>query len=377
MAYSPATQNPYELWTTHKLLGVFRDSRPEDWAFADLFPNVLLSTDEWIDFEKLPVRSRTMAQFVKPMGRGHGVFTDKVTGFRFKPANIVVEDAVDPLRPLSLQPGIDPSMLHADLNRLSPMQRLSLIKAAMVAEFQDAVRRRWEWMRCRAIADGQVTLNYLDGDSVTVDFQRAAGHTITLTSGNRWGDSGVSIFDFFQSVIDTMTDADFGAMPTKVIMGGNAAKIMRKDAEVLQHMDVNIRGAVITVDRGPVAGGGERGNGKVWKFGELMIGGASGRSIELWQNDETYDVKNATTGAITKTRYIGASDVIFMGSAESIMGYSCFGMIVDKDAQYQAIPMFPKNFETGERTKVENISIESAPLFVPINPNATLKATVA
>lgn len=51
-------------------------------------------------------------------------------------------------------------------------------------------------------------------------------------------------------------------------------------------------------------------------------------------------------------------------------------MIVDKDAGYQALPLFPKNFETGERVKVENVSVESAPLFVPINPNATYKATV-
>jgi len=369
--------NPYELWTTRKLLGVFRDTRPEDWAFADYFPNVFLSTDEWIDFEKLPVRSRQLAPLVKPGGRGHGVFTDKVKGYRFKPANSVVEDAVDPLRPLTMQPGMDASMLHPEMNKLSPMQRLQLIKAAMVAEFQDAMRRRWEWMRCRAISDGAVTLNYVDGQSVTVDFQRDAGNTITLTSGNRWGDSGVSIFDFFQLVIDTMTNADFGGMPVRAEMGGNAAKILRKDAEILEHMDVNIRGAVITVDRGPVTGPGARGNGKRFKFGEMQIGGASGASIELWQNDETYDVKNTTTGALTKTRYIGTSDVIFTSTVDAIQGYSCFGMIVDKDAGYEAIPMFPKNFETGTRTKVENISIESAPLFVPINPNATLKATVA
>ena len=363
-----ATQNPYELWTTHTLLGVFRDTRPEDWYFGQFFTNGMRSTDEWIDFEKLPVRSRSLANFVKPLGRGTGRFKDKVQGYRFKPANIVEEDAVDPLRPLTFQPGIDASMLHP--GNLTPMQRISLIKMEMMSEMQLAVRRRWEWMKAKAIIDGKVTITYLDGTSVLVDFQRASGHTATLTSGNRWGDSGISILDSIQSIVDTMSNAEFGGMPTRITMGGTVAGIVRKDAEIIAHLDKNIAGATVVVDRGIVAGGGARGNGKVYKFGEILVGGASGQRIELWVNNETY-----TDLAGNQTRYLGLNEVIFTSTPEAINGYECFGMIVDKDAGYQAIPMFPKNFETGERVKVENLSVESAPLFVPINPNATYKLT--
>lgn len=369
-----ATQNPYELWSTRKLLGVFRDSKPEDWYFGQFFNYLHLDDSEWIDFEKLPIRSRQLAPLVQPLGRGHGVFTDQSTGYRFKPANIVVEDAVDPLRPLSPQPGIDPSMLDTEmLRKISPMQRLQLIKVAMMNEMLEAVRRRWEWMKARAIIDGQVTLTYLDGTSVLVNFQRAAGHTQTLASGSRWGDSGVSIVDSIQTIFDTMAQADFGGAPMRITMGGDVAKVVRKDTEFLSHMDKFVDGGSIRVDRGLV--GGANGNGKIYKFGEMAVGGASGQKIELWVNNETYDVKNLTTGAITKTRYLGANEVVFTGSADAIMGYNCFGMIVDKDAEYKAIPIFPKNFETGDRIKVENLSAESAPLFVPINPNATYKLT--
>jgi hypothetical protein len=356
--------NPYELWQTRQLLGVFRDSKPETFYFGRLFPNQMLSDSEWIDFEKLPVRSRKLAPFVKPLGRGHGVFTDKVDGYRFKPANVVVEDSVDPLRPLTMQPGIDPSMLDVR-QRLSPMQRLSLIKAQMLREMQLAVERRWEWMRARAIIDGKVTCVYKDGASVLVDFKRDAGHTETLTSGNYWGDTGVSILDHVKTIMDTMVDADFGGLPTRITMGGGVATVVRKDAEILDHLDVNKRGGVHTVDRGIAP------SDKIFKFGELFIGGASGHVIELWVNNETYTADNGT-----QTRYLGNNEIIVESSPEAINGYECFGQIVDKDAQYQAIPMFPKNFETGERVKVENLSVESAPLFVPINPNATYKATV-
>lgn len=355
--------NPYELWQTRRLLGVFRDSKPETWYFGRLFTSQMRSEDEWIDFEKLPIRSRKLAPFVKPLGRGHGVFTDKVNGYRFKPANVVVEDAIDPFRPLTMQPGIDRSMLHP--MDLSPMQRLQLIKAQMLHEMQLAVERRWEWMRARAIIDGEVTCVYKDGTSVLVDFQRAAGHTETLGAGNRWGDAGISILDHVKSIMDTMVDAEFGGLPSRITMGGAVSTVVRKNAEILDHLDVNTKGGVHSVDRGIAP------SDKIYKFGELFVGGASGHVIELWVNNETYTADNGT-----QTRYLGNNEIIVEASAAAINGYECFGRIVDKDAQYAALPMFPKNFETGERVKVENLSVESAPLFVPINPNATYKATV-
>lgn len=353
--------NPYELWQTRKLLGIFRDQKPEDWYFGMFFTKQMRSEDEWIDFEKLPIRSRELAPFVKPMGRGHGVFTDKSTGFRFKPANIVVEDSVDPLRGLTYQPGIGESLYSP--SRLTPMQRIELIKMEMMNEMLLAVQRRWEWMKAKAIIDGKVTVAYKDGTSVLVDFQRAAGHTVTLTSGNRWGDSGVSILDSIKSTMDTMNDAAFGGVPVRLTMGNTVAGVVAKNQEILDHMDVNVKGGVHVIDRGIAP------SAKIYKFGELTVGGNSGQKIELWVNNETYGVNG------TQTRYVKSNEVVFTSTAEAINGYECFGMIVDKDAEYQAIPIFPKNFETGERVKVENLSAESAPLFVPINPNATSQLT--
>lgn len=357
-----ATANPYELWATRTLLGVFRDTRPEDWYFGQFFRNQMRSTDEWIDFEKLPLRNRQLAPFVKPLGRGHGLFTDKVQGYRFKPANVVLEDSVDPLRPLTFQPGIDASMLHP--GNLTPMQRLALIKMAMFGDFQAAIERRWEWMKAKAIIDGKVTVVYKDGTSVLVDFQRASGHTETLTSGNRFGDSGVSVMSKVQSIIDTMLAAAFGGMPTRITMGGGVAAVIRNDAEFLKHFDTPERpGGTLKMDRGLVAGAG---GGKVFKFGELMVGGSSGQVIELWVNNETFMADDGT-----ETRYLGNHQMVFTSTPDAINGFECFGRIVDRDAEYQALPIFPKNFVTGERVKVENVSAESAPLMVPINPNAT------
>lgn len=362
-----AAANPYELWSTRKSLGVFRDTRAENWYFGQFFTKQMRSTDEWIDFEKLPIRSRKLAPFVKPGGRGHGLFSDKVQGYRFKPANLVVEDSVDPLRPLTFQPGIDQSAF--DMNKLSPMQRRELIKAEMMAEMRIGVERRWEWMKAKAIIDGAVTCTYRDGTVAVVDFQRASGHTQVLTSTNRWGDSGVSILGGIQTIFDTVNNAQFGGTISRITVGNSVVPVIRADTEIAAHMDLTKRGASVTVDRG-VIGGGPNG-GKVYKFGELSVGGgASGQQIEIWVNNETYDADDGTS-----TRYLGSADVLFTCDPSAVNGYECFGMIVDPDAEYQAIPAFPKNFVTGERVKTENLSVESAPLFVPINPNTTYKLT--
>lgn len=362
-----ATQQPYELWSTRKSLGVMRATKPENWYFQQFFTNELRSDTEYVDFEKLPIMKRKLAPFVLPLARGRGIWEDSQRSYRFKPAYSIVEETIDPLMPLSFQPGMGESIF--DMNKMTPMQRLDLIRASMLAEADKAVERRWEWMRARAIIDAGYTVVGPDYPAVTLSFGRDAGQTIVLGAGSRFGDSGVSIVSFFQTVVDLMNNAEFGGIPERATMGGAVATVLRADAEVLKHMDLFLAGGTIVVDRGLVAGA--PGGGKVYKFGEMRIGGASGAKIELWVNDETYIDDTGTT-----QRYLGSNQISFTASPDSIMGYQAFGRIIDADAEYQALPKFPKSFWVGDDTKVEHFSIKSSPLMVPINPNATATATV-
>ncbi len=362
-----AQNNPYELWSTRKSLGLMRDMKQETWYFGQFFTNTLLSTDEWIDFEKLPIMKRRLAPFVLPLGRGHGIWEDSQRSYRFKPAYSIVEDVIDPLMPLSFQAGLGQSAF--DQASITPMQRLELIRAAMLSAMDTAVERRWEWMCARAIIDGGYTVQGPNYPATTVAFGRDAGQTVVLGNGQRFGDSGVSIVSLIQTWMDTMNNAEFGGLPTRITMAGAVANVMRQDAEFLKHMDVNITGGTIRVDRGLVTGGAN--GGKVYKFGEMRVGGASGVTIELWVNDETY-----LDDAGVVQRYLAANQLVLTAEPAQIMGYKAFGRIIDRDAEYQAVPKFPKFYFTGDRVKTENLAITSAPLMVPINPNATFKATV-
>lgn len=356
--------NPYELWNTRRSLGVFRHVKPVNAYWRPMFSNQINSTDEYIDFEKLPLEGRKLAAFAMPMARGKSVYEDRATLTRFKPAYVKVEDEIDPLMPLTRRAGIDASVIEPET--ITPMQRLDLIRTAMTIQAVQAIERRWDWMASKAIIDGRVTISGENYPTTLVDFARVAGHTITLGGGARFGDSGVSIVDFFQAVMDTMNNAEFGAMPTRATMGSAVWAVVRKDAEFLDHMDTQIRGGNITVERGLVSAD------KIFKVGEMTVGGASGATIELWVNNETYT--DPDTGA--QTRFLGTKEIVFTGSPDSIMGYQCFGRIIDRKAKYEALPIFPSNWIKQGDPDVEYITHKSAPLMVPINPNATLKATV-
>lgn len=356
--------NPYELWQTHTLLGAMRPKKPENWYFSQFYSpsNTLLIEDEYIDLEKLPLEGRELAPFVQPLGRGHSVYVDSSTHSRFKPAYVIVEEDISPLDGLSIIAGIDPSIIDTG-RRLSVLERRAALKAMKAQAARKSVERRWEWLRAKSIIDGKVTIVYKDGTSVLVDFQRNSNFTETLTSGNRWGDSGISIMDHIQRVCDSMNNADFGGLPTRMTIGGDVWTVLRKDAEILANMDKYRAVGGVTMERGIVAGPD---GSKVFKVGDISIGGGSGATIEIYVNNETYS---------SGTRYLGAKEVVFTSTADAIRGFSCFGRIIDQDADYQATPIFPKNFTSGDDVKTEHMSFKSAPLFPVLAPDATYKIT--
>lgn len=360
-----ADSQNYELWETNDFLGVYRDIQSDPMYWTQWFQNETLSEDEYIDFEKMPIRNRTIAPFVLPLGRGKSVYSDQGTAYRFKPAYSKLEDRIDPLMPLTRRVGIDPNASQM-MPKLSPTQRLNLIRAAISQQHVDSINRLFNYMSAVALRDGKITLSGEGYPTTLVDFQRAANHTVSLASGSRFGESGVSALDFFQLVLERMTNAQFGGVPVRATMGGGVWTVLRKDPEFLKHMDLNYRGNNITIERGLTSGE------TVYKVGEMAIGGSSGATIELWVDNSTYN--DPVTGAVT--RYIGNHQLLFTGTAQAVNGFQAFGRIIDRAANWEPMRMFPKNWVSVGDVEVEYITHKTAPLFVPINPNATLLANV-
>lgn len=361
-----ADSQKYELWETNRFLGVWREVKPDPLYWTQWFQTEILSEDEYIDFERMPIQNRKLAPFVMPLARGKSVYDDSSRAYRFKPAYVKLEDRIDPLMPLTRRVGIDSNFSQPG-TRLSPAQRLTLIRAAMTSAHLNAYERTLNYMAAVALRDGQITLRGKDYPTTLVNFQRASNHTITLGAGSRFGDSDVSILDFFQLVIDRMTNAEFGAVPVRATMGGKVWGIMRKSPEILAYLDLQLRGASdVRVERSLVSGD------PVFKVGELLIGGGSGGTIELWVDNSTY--VDAETGVTT--RYIGNHQILFTGTAQAVGGIQAFGRIIDRAANWEPMRLFPKNWVSEGDLEVEYITHKGAPLLVPMNPNATLLANV-
>lgn len=341
----------YELWNTHTTLGVLKDTQPASTYWLDLcFPNGITFDDEYIDFEKIPSQGRKLAPFVAPLANGRPIYTEGSNVTRFKPAYIKPSDTVTPNRAFTKRPG---SLLSAQ--PLSPQQRYNAIKADIIQYHRTAIERTWEWLAAKAIIDGKVTIEGPDYPKTLVDFNRAAGHTITLGSGAKWGDSGVSIYDSLQSMIDLVHSAAFGGAITRITAGTDVWKVMRKDPEILAQLKLDVRGTNADLKTGLLA------------TGEVRFVGNIADGLPVYVYNDYYTVAGSATP------FMSAKDIVLTGPG--VQGYQCFGAIQDLNAGFQALPIFVRNYVPNEPA-IETILSQSAPLMVPLNPNCTLKATV-
>lgn len=340
------------IWDTRTLLDVYRELRPAPNYWLDLlFPNEMLFDSEYIEFEKIPRAGRKLAPFVVPMAQGRAIFEERSQAARFRPAYLKPSDPVSPMRALSRRPG---SLLAPGDSTMAA--RYEAIKSDILQYHRYAVERRWEWMAAQAALNGTVVVDGDDYPAVTVDFGRAAGHTITLGVGARWGDSGVSILDLIQTWADTMHAAAFGGAPTRITVGTSAWAVMRKDTEVVAEMSTQRRGTDVDVKTGLI------GTGEVRYVGNL------GGGIDVYVYNDYYESAGSAV-AIMDPR-----DVVLTGPA--VNGWRCFGAIMDVNAMFQAVPIYARNYVTTGDVAIEQIVTQSAPLMVPVNPNATLRARV-
>lgn len=342
----------YELWNTHTMLAVMQDTdQPQNYWLDLLFPNVITSTDEYIDLEKIPTNGRKLAPFVAPLAQGRPIYEEGSRLARFKPAYVKALDPVTPTRVVTKRPGT----LLSNVNT-SPAAKYNAIKADILAYHRLAVERLWEYMAAKSILEGEVRIEGDDMPARLIDFGRAAGHDITLGSGARWGDSGVSILDNIQTWVDTMQEAEFGGVPDRITVGTSVWQIMRKDEELLALMDLNTRGSNVILERG------------LTRPGEVRFVGNLGIGLDVYVYNDWYTI------AGTITRFMNAKDIVLTGP--NVQGYRCYGMIQDLHAAFNALPIFPRNFVPQNDPAIEHILTQSAPLMVPVNPNATFRARV-
>ena len=359
----------YELWDQHKFLGMIAEVVKRDSYFLNLmFGYEIRSDDEFIDFEKIPAIGRVVAPYVMPMAEGRPVFELSSRVGRFKPAYSKVKDVIDPRMGLRKVAGSGEAMFNPA--SLTIMERRELIRAMMNQQHIESLETLWELQAAHAVIFGAHTVSGVDYPTQLLNFGRAANLTVVKGAGQYWGDAGVSIWADIQAGVDAMTDAEFGAMPTRLTMSRAVWSIVQKDVEILKHMDTNIAGGAATIFRGITAAAPD--DAKSYKVGELRVGGASGAVIELWVNYEKYQ---PTRGA-AEVLFLPSNMVVLSGSKTAYQGHRCFGAIIDPKHEYAAMPISGRNWSEDGDPAVEYMLHQSSPIHVPVNPNATMSLKV-
>jgi hypothetical protein len=339
------------------LLGVFWADDymqpPENYWLSTFFNSEVTFTTEEVDFSKIS-DIRKMAPLVVPTAQGVPIYTAAERLTTVAPAYIKLKDPVSATRMVRRAAGL--GELGRNRRVLTPAERYNAIVADVVKQHRFAVERRWEWMASKAIIDGQITLKDDRYPERIVNFGRSSANTIALGAGAKWGDAGVSILDSISSMRKIVRDAKFGGVTNRLTIGSDVWEVMRKDEEIREFLNINFKsGTNINLKLGPLEGLNVEYVGKI-------------ESLDIYVYSDYYQNPDGSV-----VPYMSPKDIVL--SAPSVNGVRCFGAIQDLKANLQALPVFVKMGEEFDPSATQ-ILTQSAPLMVPVNPNATLKATV-
>lgn len=344
----------HQIYDTATLYGVFREFEPvPDYWLSLAFGSQVNFDDEYIDFSKID-DTRKLAPLVAPTTQGRPIYDEAERVFRVKPAYVKPKDVVSGAGMLRRKAGLGELLLPS---ALSPKQRYDATVAEIMRQHRTAIERRWEWLAAKAVLDGKVTLSGEAYPETVVDFERDAGHTITKGVGSRWGDAGVSIIKDIEDWAQTMRDARFGGAPNRLTVGTKVWDVMRSDAEIKDLLKTDMRNTSGTsFDLGPREG-----------LEVEFVGRLNNRLDVVVYRDYYHD----ESGNVVS--FMDDRDVVLTGP--SIRGVRCFGAIQDIQAAFAPTPVFPKMWESNDPSGTI-IMTQSAPLMVPVNPNASLRARV-
>lgn len=317
------------------------------------FGQVQTEDSEEIHFDIDKSKPR-LAPFVSPLVAGKVVANEGFSTQSFKPAYVKDKRRFDPNAPFKRTIG------EKIGGTLTPMQRREAALNKALRNQLDNLSRREEVMASEALRTGKITVAGEDYPTVVVDFQRDAALTVSLTSGNKWNDSGVNVLDDLEDWASTVQDKS-GAAARTVILDPKAWRLFKSNAEVEKLLDIRRVGGDPNLSLGPVAFG--QANEKARYVGTI------GDFSFVVYNDVYVDDAGATQKVLP-------DNTVILGSRMQLEGTRCYGAIHDEKANFSAQRYFTKSW-LEEDPAIRWLLMQSAPLVVPYRPNASFCATVA
>lgn len=303
-----------------------------------------------------------LAPFVSPLVEGKVL---PMLGYQtkyFKPAYIKPKTPINPYAVLSRQMGEKPG------GSLSPLQREQAIVARTLDDHLGRIARRMELMAIDALIDGKVTVTGEGYDAVEVDFGRAGGHSVTITEGSQWDDTGISPVSDLDARNQTVATAT-GVAPDFAVMDPKAWALYEADEKLAKRRDITLAGNNTTVNVGmtqpPVKGA-------------ILKASLDGGAFKIYVYQQVY--KHPTTGTVTN---MIPDYSVFIGTSDNrCQGTRYFGTILDPELDYASglytdpasglpIEFAPKTWTTQDPAQ-RLVMTQCAPLTALTRPNATM-----
>lgn len=352
---------PVNLYNTQTLITIQqRFADLPDGFWRRLYTRVVTSDAEEIMFDVLDTPSRKLAPFVAPNVQGRVMRGEGFSTRVFSPAYVKPKHVVEPSKALRRTFG------EAIGGSLSQNQRFDLHVAQNLRLERESIERRWDWMAAMATIYAEITIVGQDYPTVTVDFNRDASLTETLSGGARWdqttsdplGDLQTKVTAAFNLGMAPITDLVFGTDAWSAFITGHD--------DVLDLLDATRRGSTSDFSR--------TGLNQVGSNSQFMgsISSTQGGTFNMYRYSNWFTEVDEETGEQSTGYYLDSRDVCGYGPA--LDGVACFGAIQDR-ASLQPATMFPKMWENNDPSVVYTMT-QSAPLFVPGNPNNSFRLRV-
>lgn len=343
-----------ELYGTVTLIGVQRRQQVDNLYWLDTYANSQINFEtEEVAWERVNPK-RKLAPFVSPRMQGRVMRREGSTSETLRPAYLKPKHEVNPFQARARRVGEQIG------GNLTLEQRYNAIIAENLAEEQNMIRRRWDEMTGKAIADGKYIVQSPDGDypEVEVDFRRDPLLDLTLVGTARWGEADADpLADI--NLMRRRVYAAGGGRIDRLNFGLDAFDLFFQDEKVQALLKPDlIRGeaSVLSSLSSPDANVEYRGT----------LQGANGQGrVDVYTYAGTYHDYDGNEVAI-----MDSFDVV--GTGPLLQMTRCFGAIMDKRAQLRALDLFPKIWDQEDPSQTFTMT-QSAPLMAPGEPNASFR----
>ena len=338
-------------YSTTTLLGVqTRVIQPFSF-WLQFFTQTLNFDTETISFEKVQINNRGLAPFVAPNVQAAYNRLDGYDAAQFKPGYIKEKDVVDINMPFFRQAGETPVS-----GSLSPNQRRAAIIAKLTQDHVTRIHNRFEWMASQAIQHAAIEISGERYTKSVLSFGRDPNLTLTTDWTEGKGGNGFNDIKRMRVLSNRLCGSEIRIN----IFGADAWDAFYKlhKEELKDLLDTRYRGSDTNITK--LIDGFDG----IEYVGDIVGLNGAGR-IKVFINTMVYtDEKGATQYFQDQGSVVGIDPNAFSG-------VRCFGAIRDGRADYKSMEIFPKNWVNGEDPYEELIMHQSAPLMVPLAPNAT------